>query len=834
MAAAEIVMSKGNIMRKPRVSMHLLLCVLCLAMAGRVFGDIIPDFTKGEEQKTGKKDTMRPRVMGPTGLWGITYAQKMKDGATRDARQFLITQVDPGSPADGKILAGDVVLGIDGQGFSQDARKALAAGIHKAEETDGKLSLRIWREGNVQDVALMLEVLGAYDRNNPYDCPHTKGVVEALAQHAKQASLPSGGKYSIMFPSLYALGMLATGREDLMPKVKKYAHSICHDDKGEYITTFDVSSEGKRVWRSAYKLIFLSEYFMATGDEVVRPYLKTLAVGAASGQSGAGTYGHRFSSRMEDGGYHGPLEGYGAMNQAAFSMMTGLLLAQKCGIEDPEISQAIARGKRFFDFFVDHGAIPYGDHWALYDTFDNNGTSGVAAIMYQLMGDNRGQEFFSSMIVASAPTGREEGHQGCYWTALWGELGAARAGREALLASTEQMRYIRTLERHWSGMAYDQGNIGPDRYGSRGDVTGSRLLLFSLGKRNLYLTGKDITVANPLTGEDLKTALIGGLLICNQELRKSIELRPLLRLLGSKLTPTRMVAAKALQERKINQVDLFIKMLGANNRFVRYGACNALSMAGFNSTEAVDAIIKKLQQDDDILFRYFAVDALNRSAYGKDECGLKPVAAPAVPTLLELASQSVPGDPRDHLAWQISEALFYSTGLYDVYVKENQVDDELLASAVVHILENENGRARSMVPFRELPDSVRDQLWDHVITAVRENAPSGIMFSKGVREEGLKALAKDRIKEGLDLMNEFSVSFLKTPQNDEDARWVPWFGKTLFEVLPEYGKHAEPVLAVIEQWPVLGGRGAELAKQLPAMKEKMAEVGLPSLKSIAK
>ena len=139
-----------------------------------------------------------------------------------------------------------------------------------------------------------------------------------------------------------------------------------------------------------------------------------------------------------------------------------------------------------------------------------------------------------------------------------------------------------------------------------------------------------------------------------------------------------------------------------------------------------------------------------------------------------------------------------------------------------------------MVPFRELPESVRDQLWDHVIEAVRENAPSGIMFSKGVREEGLKALAKDRIKEGLDLMNEFSVSFLKTPQNDEDARWVPWFGKTLFEVLPEYGKHAEPVLAVIEQWPVLGGRGAELAKQLPAMKEKMEEVGLPPLKSIAK
>ncbi len=76
-------------------------------------------------------------------------------------------------------------------------------------------------------------------------------------------------------------------------------------------------------------------------------------------------------------------------------------------------------------------------------------------------------------------------------------------------------------------------------------------------------------------------------------------------------------------------------------------------------------------------------------------------------------------------------------------------------------------------------------------------------------------------------------SFLQIPYSEEIARWVPWFGKTLFEVLPEYGKHAEPVLAVVEQWPVLGGRGADLAKQLPAMKKQMEEVGLPPLKSIA-
>lgn len=820
------------------VFIRMIISLVLVFMCKGSFGETIPDFTKGEEQEIkNRKDRMRPRVMGPTGLWGITYAQKMLEGATRDARQFLITEVEPGSPADGKILQGDVILGVDGQNFESDARKVYAEAIHKAEETNGILSLRIWRNESEQDVELTLKVLGKYDPVNPYNCPHTEGVIEQLAIHAIQARLPPAARKKdapkMMFPELYALGMLATGREDLMPKVKAYAHSLILDRRGNPITTFDVSSQGKRVWNTAYQIIFLSEYYMATQDEVIRPYLETIAVGAAQGQSGAGTYGHRFASRNPDGSLHGPLEGYGAINQAALSMMTGLLLAQKAGIEHPEITRAITMGKRFFDFFVDHGAITYGDHWAVYNNFDNNGSSGLAAIMYQLMGNNPGQEWFSSMIVASAPTGREEGHQGCYWAGLWGELGAARAGREALLAATEQMRYIRTLERHWSGMAYDQGNIGPDRYGTREDVTGSRLLLYSMGKARLFIQGKEMKVSNPLTGTDLKSALVGGHLICNEELRKTVPLKPLMRLLADKLTPTRMTAAKALQERDVKQVELLIKMLNIDNRYARYGALHALSMVGHSSTDAVDAIIKRMKEDDDILFRHFAVEALTYSTWGKDKYGLKPVAERAAPTLLALASKPVPGDPRGHLAWKIAEASFYSNGIYDRYVKENSVDDALLTAAVKQFLHNENGRARSMVPFDELPDSVLDQVWPDVIEAVRYNAPSGIMFSKGVREDGVKVLGKHRIKEGLDVLEELSTNFGNIPYEEERARYVPWFGEPMLEALPNYGMHAEPVLAIVEKWPVLEGRGKDFAKQIPMVKTKMAEVGRPPLKSIA-
>ena len=145
-----------------------------------------------------------------------------------------------------------------------------------------------------------------------------------------------------------------------------------------------VSDEGRRVWHTGYNLIFLSEYYMATRDESVLPTIKELAIGASQGQSGVGSYGHRFSSRNPDGSFHGPLVGYGGINNAALTMDIGIILARKCGVEHEEITRAIRMGKRFFDFYVEHGTIPYGDHWPSYEWLDDNGKNAQAAIMYQL------------------------------------------------------------------------------------------------------------------------------------------------------------------------------------------------------------------------------------------------------------------------------------------------------------------------------------------------------------------------------------------------------------------------------------------------------------------
>lgn len=764
--------------------------------------------------------------MGPTGLWGMVYSQQMKLGASREARQFLITQVEAGSPAEGIIAIGDVVIGAGGKDFDSDARKLLAAAIEKAEETDGRLSLKVWRDGRVADRTLSLRVMGKFDPSQPFNCAYTDAVIDQLAAHAmKHIKLApeqrsAEGDVTPFMTSMSALGMLATGREAFMPKLRAHAHWLTRDEKTGEPLTFNISSDGRRVWHTSYRLIFLAEYYLATGDEAVLPAIKTLAVGAAKGQSWVGSYGHRFASRRPDGSYNGPLLGYGAINNASLSMLSGLVLASKCGIEDPALTQAIARGKRFYDFFVGHGGIPYGDHWAGTDYFENNGTSGLSAIAYGLMGDQPGQQFFSAMAVASAPTAREEGHQGCYWSHLWSDLGAAFSGEQGRNASFLETRYLRTLERSWDGRVIDPSNIGPTKYTKgRGDVTGERLLLLSLGRKKVHFTGKAAQVERPLEGQALADALGAGRLIYHPEARKEISEATIFQLLRHELPAARITAAKAMQEQQLDQVDRLIEMVNHPDPYARYGACHALALNGKNSEPAVIAIAKRMLYDDDILFRYFAVDAI-ASGKGRDY-GLHGAAAKAVPVMLKLASAPVPHDPRGHLAWQIAEALFYHKyALIKSYPPQTEREERMFVDSLRHILLNENGRARSSIPLKELSEEQLELLWEGIYLATRDNAPSGIMFSKGVRMSGMAMMAEYRIKEGLELMLELSKDRIELT---EENRWLPWFAHTMITVLPLYGRDALPVIEVIEQWPVLNGRGKELAEKLPALKEEIAK-----------
>jgi hypothetical protein len=93
------------------------LVAVALSVAGTAAGEVMrpnSDFTRGDSIP---KDAPHDWNLGPTGLRGWMYCDKL---VTTDARQIAITAVDPGSPADGLLAVGDVLLGAGGKAFAFD------------------------------------------------------------------------------------------------------------------------------------------------------------------------------------------------------------------------------------------------------------------------------------------------------------------------------------------------------------------------------------------------------------------------------------------------------------------------------------------------------------------------------------------------------------------------------------------------------------------------------------------------------------------------------------------------------------------------------------------
>jgi len=752
----------------------------------------IPDLTRG-----GKPDKTRDWTLGPIGVNAWGFSQRADDGASAKARQLLVTWVDEKGPALGKLKIGDVILGVSGEKFSEDARKVLAMAINEAEkhERKGRLDLLVWNESVERRVSLKLKTLGTYSRTAPYDCPKTEAIIEDAVSYMKEnhEQLFKRGNWTRFFNGL---GLLATGREDVLPLVRDLAHdSLLEEGK-----KLSVEKHGGMVaWNWAYKTLFLSEYFLITGDKKVLPTLEEYATKSSLGQSSAGTWGHGYAAKEFTGEYHGRLGGYGALNQTSLAFLIALPLVKKCGIENKEINHAIQRGRDFFSFFIGKGTIPYGDHGAL-PWYDDNGKSGAAAILFDILKNPEGTRFFSEMVLASSPSGREKGHTGHFWSHLWGGIGAARGGDRSLQVFMNEMNPIFTLERQHNGRFAFQNNVGEP--GTQGkpkkglDCTGARLLQLCYPRRILYLTGKETGRETHLTEKRIQALLESGRLKVDGEARKELTKKQLLGWLKDPLSPTRSFAVKEMEHRELNCVEELIAMLDSNDPHARYGAAEALGRVGFGNQKATRKLIGMMESDGDTLFRSYAVGAMTSS---NPRLGLSAVAGPSIPVMLRMATQPAKDDPRWVLQSQISQALFRNLrgedrrGLIPVHGIEGP-DRERLVPAVRAILQNSNGASRSVMSktiYPLLREDELQRLWGDIYRAARFIAPSGVMFAMGVRRDGVELLGQHRIEEGMDLAAWY-------------LRWQKGFGKGNgiaqgLGAIENYGAHAKALVPYLKE-----------------------------------
>jgi HEAT repeat protein len=187
----------------------------------------LPDLTKGE--RIGEKKGNNNWNLGSTGIMGY-----MVRGVKGD--QIQVTSVFPGSPAEGKLQWGDVILSFNGEKFVAGGHLGMTIGkaIIEAEKAENKgiIKLRVWRDRNFAkrngkrdvknvdidklinkakaddsvydwkpeaerakeiesdnfkefpldgfyaDVTLKIRVMPAYSDTSPYNCPKTDQILE--------------------------------------------------------------------------------------------------------------------------------------------------------------------------------------------------------------------------------------------------------------------------------------------------------------------------------------------------------------------------------------------------------------------------------------------------------------------------------------------------------------------------------------------------------------------------------------------------------------------------------------------------------------------------------
>ena len=735
-----------------------------LVAAGKSRELKIPDFTQGDKIPEGAQHDWN---LGATGLRGWIFCDQL---VTSDARQIAITRVEKGSPAEGVLAVGDVILGVGGQPFSHDPRTELGKALTLAESEagQGQLTLTRWRTGRSEEVALKLPVLGTYSATAPFDCLKSKRILEAgcraLAQRMED---PSYARRIDAIPrSLNALALLASGDTHHLPLIRR-----------EVAWASQYESNDMATWYFGYVMLLLSEYQLATGDASFMPGLKRLALEAARGQSAVGSWGHKFARP------DGRLYGYGMMNSPGVPLTISLVLARKAGVQDPAVDLAIERSARLMRFYIHKGAIPYGDHHPWIETHEDNGKCGMAAVLFNLINESKGAEFFSRMSVASHGSERDCGHTGNFFNLLWAMPGIAQSGPNATGAwMTEFGSWYFDLARRGDHSYRHQGPPEPEHDSYEGwDATGSYLLAYAMPLKKLYLTGKVEGSVPRLDAAAAQSLVLDGRGWNNKDRNgfyDGLSIAQLMERLQSWSPIVRERAAMALGRRKDVPIAPLVEMQGSPNLDARYGASQALTFLRGRSTPAIEALGKSLLHED-LWLRIKAADAL--AAIGKP-------ASNTVPQLLEIMARvDTAKDPRGMQQRYLAFALFNREGMLGRSLEG--VDRPTLYKAVQAGLKNEDGRARSSMGsvYRHLSlDEIRPLL-PAIHEAIMQPAPSGEMFADEIRLEGLRVLAKHHIEEGVAACVKYTreqnpwASELRTPE--------------IMEVLLSYGTHAKVAIA---------------------------------------
>ena len=767
---------------KSILTISIILLVACQQAFAQPKNPVPPDLTK--EKPADIKLTYN---LGATGLRGWIYTkpanffESQQGRTTTFSRQILVTHVGAKSPADGVIKINDVILGVADKPFADDARKSIALAIQDAEKetNQGKLNLLVWRQGKTEKVQLKLRVMGSYSATAPFNCPKSKLIFDEACKVLENEPLRDD-----MWGAVNGLALMATGNPEYLPRVKALAHKI-----GPKTLKLELK-DGMFMWDWGYRNVFLCEYYLLTGDKDVLPAINEYAISLAKGQSMYGTFGHGIAKLTPDGQLHGSIPPYGPVNAAGLIANMAIVMGKNCGVKHPEIEPAVDRASKFFGYFVDKGAIPYGEHMP-WPNHENNGKNAMTALLFGLQGNRiRETQFWAKMVTASYQN-REYGHTGQGFSYLWGALGANTGGPDALAAYFNQASWHFDLVRRSDGsFTYDGGEqFGPGKtddntYYGKSSYYGlspcaTYVLTYSIPLKKIALTGRGVDQASWLTKKEVADAIASGRFDLDRKNKTNEEL---IEAMGDWSPVVRSWAAEELGKRPERKelVPRLIALAEGPDYRKRQGAAETLGY--INSAEALPVLVRLLTHED----RWLRVKAANALRNMGD------TAKPVVPEMLKAVV--VTAEPLAPIVWddpiqlthgELAAALF--RGLLRTSIKG--IDPELLYPAIRAISKNADGMARAQLTHtitNQLTLEDVQALAPDILLAIDIPSPADTMFANEIRMAGLRALSKYNFREGIRVSLKFAQT--QSPHGSEKR-----MGEIMKELL-RYGSAAKEVL----------------------------------------
>lgn len=789
-----------------------------------------PDLTATGIIPTIKRDSTYN--LGPTGMrgWfhiggggGTTHGE---DGTmTEEARQILVTVVGEGTPATGVLAVDDVILGVGwgkGRGplssFTSDARKSFGAAISEAEKTanSGILRLKRWRAGVTTDVAITLAVLGSYSDTAPYQCPKSALILANVRKRLVSELLAQPNFLSADFAgAVNGLALLASASPD-DPDYAAVQARLQTFARGAVTKSAQIQ---ENTWHLAYVGLFLTEYYLSTGDDAILPglsaYLKTLVEAGSM----YGTFGHHPALVRPDGSGRRSVRGYGPINSVGLTANIAILLGKKALVAgnqtiDPEIDRAIQRGSDFFAAYVNRGSIPYGEHLPGADSHASNGKDAMCAVLFGLQDERVAEtEYFTRLTIASY-VARETGHaNGPGFSFLWNAMGACMGGDLAAVEHLRRVRWHLDLERRTDGSFVFDGKeqygggatkdgtyLGWSSYGGM-NSTACFLLTYSLPLKRLYITGKDLKSAHTLSAAKMANAVAAATF---KKGCTALTTSQLIAALKEYDPVVRKFAAVELSKRPLTpaEIDTLIALLSGADANGRMSACETLGR--LKNPTAMPLLTQRLDKnvEPDPWVRSAAAVALRK--YGNAAVTHRDPMLAAFAANASDPDVIVWKDPLQASNTQLSYQLF---GGADGGIPANEIikapKDLLYPAARAGLRQPDSHPRAGVVAFTRDKLSLADvqAMPAEFINLVQNDVQADRMWSGQCRVVGLETLKKYKFAEGIPI----AASLLKVAPGWES--WSELYTIPAMNLLASNGDAARWTL------PILRGNLPEWGKQ---------------------